>query len=331
MRSSKSRSRSKPNRQRTLGNIVNRVFDSSGPEGKVRGTPQQIIEKYLTLARDAQLSNDRVAEQSFFQHAEHYTRLLGEAMREQAERQQQNNQSRGDGRDDERGDSDDGRDSQNDRRDANNGDRNNGDRNGGDRSGGDRGNGDRNGGQRQSSDRGNGDRNSSDRSNTDRGNGDRTDSDRTHNDRHSGQRSKGERQPRVDEHARTDSDADDPSAGQHRSEDKPDSLGASDGHAQIAGHTETSEQQPDGPKAEAARSPRRRAAKVPAPESGTPAPGLPDAIGDSDAPVTTPEQAQAAPPRPRRTSQPRSRARKPDSETQKDAQDAPSVSENPTE
>ena len=93
MRSSKSRSRNKSNRQRTLGNIVNRVFDSSGPEGKVRGTPQQIIEKYLTLARDAQLSNDRVAEQSFLQHAEHYTRMLGEAQREQAERQQHQQQS----------------------------------------------------------------------------------------------------------------------------------------------------------------------------------------------------------------------------------------------
>lgn len=92
MRSSKSRSRNKSNRQRSLGNIVNRVFDSSGPEGKVRGTPQQIIEKYLTLARDAQLSNDRVAEQSFFQHAEHYTRMLGEAQREMSERQQQNPQ-----------------------------------------------------------------------------------------------------------------------------------------------------------------------------------------------------------------------------------------------
>lgn len=89
MRSSKSRSRNKSNRQRsTLGNIVNRVFDSSGPEGKVRGTPQQIIEKYLTLARDAQLSGDRVAEQSFLQHAEHYTRMLGEAQKEMAERQQ---------------------------------------------------------------------------------------------------------------------------------------------------------------------------------------------------------------------------------------------------
>ena len=96
MRSSKSRSRSKANRPRSLGNIINRVFDSSGPEGKVRGTPQQIIEKYLILARDAQPSNDRVAAENFLQHAEHYTRLLSEAQRElaaeQEERQRQHNQ-----------------------------------------------------------------------------------------------------------------------------------------------------------------------------------------------------------------------------------------------
>jgi hypothetical protein len=82
MRSSKSRSRSKQNRSRSVGNVVNRVFDSSGPEGKVRGTPQQIIDKYNQLARDAQLSNDRVAAENFQQHSEHYTRMLGEAMRE---------------------------------------------------------------------------------------------------------------------------------------------------------------------------------------------------------------------------------------------------------
>ena len=96
MRSSKSRSRSKSNRQRSLGNIVNRVFDSSGPESKVRGTPQQIIDKYLALARDAQLSNDRVAEQNFLQHAEHYTRMLGEAQREM-QREQDARQAQGDG------------------------------------------------------------------------------------------------------------------------------------------------------------------------------------------------------------------------------------------
>jgi hypothetical protein len=90
MRSSKSRSRSKQNRNRSVGNIINRVFDSSGPEGKVRGTPQQIIDKYNQLARDAQLGNDRVAAENFQQHSEHYTRMLGEAMREiEAQRQSQ--------------------------------------------------------------------------------------------------------------------------------------------------------------------------------------------------------------------------------------------------
>ncbi len=82
MRSSKSRSRGKSNRNRNTGNNLNRVFDSSGPEGKVRGTPQQIIDKYTQLARDAMLSNDRVAAENFLQHAEHYTRLLTEAQRQ---------------------------------------------------------------------------------------------------------------------------------------------------------------------------------------------------------------------------------------------------------
>lgn len=96
MRSSKSRSRSKSNRNRpTSGNVVNRVFDSSGPEGKVRGTPQQIIDKYNQLARDAQLANDRVATENFQQHAEHYQRLLSEAQREQdARREEQERQNR---------------------------------------------------------------------------------------------------------------------------------------------------------------------------------------------------------------------------------------------
>ncbi|PZX17510.1 uncharacterized protein DUF4167 [Palleronia aestuarii] len=98
MRSSKSRSRSKSNRNRPSGggNIVNRVFDSSGPEGKVRGTPQQIIDKYNQLTRDAQLSNDRVAAENFAQHAEHYTRMLAEAQREMDQRREQQDQQQRD-------------------------------------------------------------------------------------------------------------------------------------------------------------------------------------------------------------------------------------------
>ena len=76
----------KPNRTRGRGNRkpngnnMNRVYESSGPEGKVRGTPQQIIEKYLSLARDAQTSGNRVIAENFLQHAEHYQRIMVEAM-----------------------------------------------------------------------------------------------------------------------------------------------------------------------------------------------------------------------------------------------------------
>ncbi len=75
---------------------MNRVFDSAGPEGKVRGTPQQIIEKYQSLARDAQLSNDRVAAENFLQHSEHYSRMLGEALAQQAEQRQNGEAQQGD-------------------------------------------------------------------------------------------------------------------------------------------------------------------------------------------------------------------------------------------
>lgn len=96
MRSSKSRSRGKNRNNRPAGgNVINRVFDSSGPEGKVRGTPQQIIDKYNQLHRDAQLSGDRVAAENFAQHAEHYLRLLAEAQREvDRARQEQEEQNR---------------------------------------------------------------------------------------------------------------------------------------------------------------------------------------------------------------------------------------------
>ncbi len=99
MRSSKSRSRNKNrnNNRPSGGSIINRVFDSSGPDGKVRGTPQQIIDKYQQLHRDAQLSNDRVNAENFAQHAEHYLRMLAEAQREvdkQREEQEAQNRER---------------------------------------------------------------------------------------------------------------------------------------------------------------------------------------------------------------------------------------------
>ena len=92
--SNKSRSRNKNNnRRQNPGNVINRVFDSSGPEGRVRGTPQQIIDKYQSLASDAMLAGDRIAHENFLQHSEHYSRLLVVAQKElDAKREQQQKQ-----------------------------------------------------------------------------------------------------------------------------------------------------------------------------------------------------------------------------------------------
>jgi len=50
-------------------------LESNGPDVKVRGTAQQVLEKYLALGRDATSSGDRIAAESYFQHAEHYYRI----------------------------------------------------------------------------------------------------------------------------------------------------------------------------------------------------------------------------------------------------------------
>jgi hypothetical protein len=64
----------------------NHVFDSNGPDVRIRGTAQQLFEKYLQLGRDATGAGDRVMAEGYFQHAEHYFRILN-AMN-QAQQQQ---------------------------------------------------------------------------------------------------------------------------------------------------------------------------------------------------------------------------------------------------
>ena len=54
----------------------NHTFDSNGPDVRIRGNAHQVHEKYLNLARDASTSGDRVLAESYFQHAEHYYRIL---------------------------------------------------------------------------------------------------------------------------------------------------------------------------------------------------------------------------------------------------------------
>ncbi len=74
----------------------NHVFDSTGPEMRVRGTAQQLYEKYQQLARDASSSGDRVTGEAYYQHAEHYFRIINainQAQGQQGGQQGQNGQS----------------------------------------------------------------------------------------------------------------------------------------------------------------------------------------------------------------------------------------------
>lgn len=60
------------NQQRT------QVYDSNGPDVRIRGTAHQVAEKYLALAKDASSAGDRIMAENYFQHAEHYIRVIGE-------------------------------------------------------------------------------------------------------------------------------------------------------------------------------------------------------------------------------------------------------------
>jgi hypothetical protein len=61
------------------GNSANRVYESNGPDVKVRGTAQTVAEKYMQLGRDAQSSGDNVMAESYFQFSEHYFRVMAAA------------------------------------------------------------------------------------------------------------------------------------------------------------------------------------------------------------------------------------------------------------
>jgi len=67
------------NNNRRSHNPLTRVYESNGPDVKIRGTANHVAEKYLQLARDAQSSGDPVSAENYFQHAEHYFRLIATA------------------------------------------------------------------------------------------------------------------------------------------------------------------------------------------------------------------------------------------------------------
>ncbi|MGA8818074.1 MAG: DUF4167 domain-containing protein, partial [Xanthobacteraceae bacterium] len=93
-------------------NPLSRMYESNGPDVKIRGTASHVAEKYLQLARDAQSSGDPIAAENYYQHAEHYFRLIA-AAQEQYRQSQPNYQQQGEMRGNMPDDSfDDGEDEQ---------------------------------------------------------------------------------------------------------------------------------------------------------------------------------------------------------------------------
>ena len=54
----------------------NQLFDSSGPDVRVRGNAHQVFDKYQALAREAATSGDRILAEAYWQYADHYFRMI---------------------------------------------------------------------------------------------------------------------------------------------------------------------------------------------------------------------------------------------------------------
>ena len=80
-------------------NSRNQTYESNGPDIKVRGSAQQVLDKYLQLARDCQSGGDRVKAEAYLQFAEHYYRIVNvdqENDQARSERQQSDRQQSSD-------------------------------------------------------------------------------------------------------------------------------------------------------------------------------------------------------------------------------------------
>src|SRR5215510_12886646 len=76
-------------RNRKGQNPLTRVYESNGPDVKIRGTASHVADKYVQLARDARSSGDPVAAENYYQHAEHYFRLIAAAQEQFRQNQPQ--------------------------------------------------------------------------------------------------------------------------------------------------------------------------------------------------------------------------------------------------
>jgi uncharacterized protein DUF4167 len=85
----RNRNNNNNNNNRRGQNPMTRVFESNGPDIKIRGTASHVAETYVQLARDARSSGDPVAAENYYQHAEHYFRIIAAAQEQLRQNQPQ--------------------------------------------------------------------------------------------------------------------------------------------------------------------------------------------------------------------------------------------------
>jgi len=72
-------SANRPSHQPPRGPQQNQTLNTHGPGERIRGSAFQIYQRYLTLAQEAARSDDRIAAENYYQHAEHYFRVNNES------------------------------------------------------------------------------------------------------------------------------------------------------------------------------------------------------------------------------------------------------------
>src|ERR1700709_126101 len=89
MRNRNNNNNNNNNNNRRGQNPMTRVFESNGPDIKIRGTASHVAEKYVQLARDARSSGDPVAAENYYHQPEHYFRLIAAAQEQFRQNQPQ--------------------------------------------------------------------------------------------------------------------------------------------------------------------------------------------------------------------------------------------------
>ena len=78
-RKRKSNKRRSNSNHRRAGSFRSHKTDQSNGGNRPRGSLSKVLEKYMTMAQDANANGDRIVAENYYQYAEHYQRLINQS------------------------------------------------------------------------------------------------------------------------------------------------------------------------------------------------------------------------------------------------------------